>query len=304
MAQNLKFIDNTKIYIMKTILTLAFMALIGVAFPQKFYVDNNKQKHLVGKFNVDKLKTDTTYSKWFNKNYTDYKSDAAQLAKVKSLINEKIKIQIFLGTWCGDSKREVPKMIKDLENIGFSNYELIGTYDTDSLYKVSPDHEEKGLNIFRVPTFIIYKDGKEINRIIEYPKDNLETDLSQILQNKSYTPNYNLGNTIDQYFIEKNYSDSIIEKVAKQIKGKILSQSELNAKAYVELRKGNIDYAIALFRINIRLYNNLDAYDSLAEAYTKNKDDKKALFLWHYIAEESNTKNKKALEEIKKLSLK
>jgi thiol-disulfide isomerase/thioredoxin len=296
--------NNQKIFNMKIIFTLAFSAMMGIALSQQTYLDKSKQKHLIGQFNVQAFKADTAYSTWYNKNYAAYQTDEKAIAQLKPLLNNKTKLQIFMGTWCGDSKREVPKFIKVLEQIGFTNYELIGTYDTDSLYKVSPTHEEKGLNIFRVPTFLVYKDGKEMNRIIEFPKESLEKDLIQILQSKSYTPNYNIGHTIDQYFVNKNYNDSIIDKNAKQLKGRTFSQSELNAKGYVELRKGNIDYAIAIFRLNARLYNNLDAYDSLAEAYTKNKEDKKAMALWQYMAEESNAINKKALAEMKKLTFK
>jgi thiol-disulfide isomerase/thioredoxin len=304
MAQNLLFIDTTKTSIMKKICTLAFMALMGVALAQQSYLDNSKHKHLIGKFDAKALKEDTAYNKWYNKNFEAYKTEEALVPKLKSLASNKIKLQIFMGTWCGDSKREVPRMIKLLEQADISNYELIGTYDTDTLYKVSPQHEEKGLNIFRVPTFIVYKDGKEMNRIIEFPKESFEKDLITILQNKPYTPNYNGGNTIDSYFSNQNYADSIIDKVVKDMRGKTYSSSELNAKGYVELRKGNTNYAIAIFRVNSRLYPGLDAYDSLAEAYTKNKDDKKAIALWQYIAEESNTKNKSALEQLRKLTVK
>jgi thiol-disulfide isomerase/thioredoxin len=304
MAQNLLFIDTKIPYNMKQLITLALVALMGVAMAQQTYLDQNKNKHLIGQFKATALQEDTSYNKWYNKNFEAYKIDQSLAPKIKSLANDKIKIQIFLGTWCGDSKREVPRMIKLLEQTGITNYEIIGTYDTDTLYKVSPQHEEKGLNIFRVPTFIVYKDGKELNRIIEFPKESFEKDLITILQNKPYTPHYNLGNTIDTYFSEKNYSDSIIEKVAKLVKGKSYTFSELNAKAYVELRKNNTDYAVALFRVNARLYPGLDAYDSLAEAYTKKKDDKNAIALWQYIAEDANNKNKKALEQLRKLTMK
>jgi thiol-disulfide isomerase/thioredoxin len=300
----LLFIDTTKTFIMQKIFALAFTAFMGGALAQQSYLDNTKHKHLIGKFDVKALKEDTTYNKWYNKSFEAYKLEEVLVPKIKSLCNDKIKIQIFMGTWCGDSKREVPRMIKLLEEAGTSNFEIIGTYDTDTLYKVSPQHEEHGLNIFRVPTFIVYKDGKEMNRIIEFPKESFEKDLLTILQNKPYTPNYNGGNTIDNYFSNQNYADSIIDKVVKNMRGKTYSASELNAKGYVELRKGNTDYAIAIFRVNSRLYPALDAYDSLAEAYAKNNEDKKAIALWQHIAEDSNAKNKRALEQLRKLTVK
>ncbi len=288
---------------MKIIFTLALMAFAGAALSQQSYLDQSKQKHLIGQFPVSVLKSDTSYNKWFDKNYMAYQSDENIVNQLKPLLTHKLKVQIFLGTWCGDSKREVPRLIKLFDKIGFTNYDIIGTYNTDSLYKVSPQHEEAGLNIFRVPTFVIYKDGKELNRIIEYPKESFETDLVSILKNKEYSPNYSTGHSIDTYFLEKNYNDSIIEKTAKLLKGKTFGFSELNSKAYVELRKGNKAYAIALFKVNSRLYPGLDAYDSLAEAYTANKDKTKAIAMWQYIAEDANAKNKKALEQLRKLTI-
>lgn len=60
----------------------------------------------------------------------------------------------------------------------------------DSLYKKSPQHEETGKNIVRVPTIIIEQKGVEIGRIIEFPKTSLEKDLLSILRKEKYQPNY------------------------------------------------------------------------------------------------------------------
>jgi len=56
--------------------------------------------------------------------------------------------------------------------------------------KNSPTGEERGLNIIRVPTMLFYKNGKEVNRIVESPIESLEEDMAQILSGQPYTPNY------------------------------------------------------------------------------------------------------------------
>jgi hypothetical protein len=48
--------------------------------------------------------------------------------------------------------------------------------------KKCEDVDISGLNIEKVPTFIIYAGNKEIGRIIETPANSIESDLLQILQ--------------------------------------------------------------------------------------------------------------------------
>jgi thiol-disulfide isomerase/thioredoxin len=84
-----------------------------------------------------------------------------------------------MGTCCGDSKREVPRFIKILKPVDFpmENLKIVALDKRKEKYKKSPQGEEWGLNIRRVPTFIFYKNGREINRIIETPVTTLEEDI-------------------------------------------------------------------------------------------------------------------------------
>ena len=93
-----------------------------------------------------------------------------------------------MGTWCEDSQRETPNFFKLLEAINFSknNHSLYGV----SREKTTPQQFEKDLNITNVPTFIFYKNGKEINRIVEYPIESLEKDMLNILSGKDYQHAY------------------------------------------------------------------------------------------------------------------
>ena len=128
---------------------------------------------------------------WYKPNYESYHVDSFTCNFIRPLLAGK-SITIFLGTWCGDSKREVPRVLKMLDCCGFSsnNLTLIMVSNKDSLYKKSPQHEEAGKNIVRVPTIIIEQKGLEIGRIIEFPKTSLEKDLLSILRKENYQPNY------------------------------------------------------------------------------------------------------------------
>ena len=128
---------------------------------------------------------ESPFKEWFLKNYSDYSLDSVTAEKLVPLLKDKT-IVVFMGTWCGDSRREVPRFIKLLDHCGVpeSALKLVMVDYRDGAYKQSPQHEERGKNIFRVPTFLVYAVNKELGRIIEFPKESLEKDLLNILDGK------------------------------------------------------------------------------------------------------------------------
>lgn len=127
------------------------------------------------------------YKNWFSTNFNNYSPKEATIAELKKALKG-IKIKGFMGTWCGDSRRETPHFYKILElaDFNFKNLELI----TVNRSKKTPDNLQKGLNIKRVPTFIFYKDGKEIGRYVEYARNSLEDDMLKIITNQPYKHAY------------------------------------------------------------------------------------------------------------------
>ncbi|MFX0558549.1 TlpA family protein disulfide reductase [Maribacter sp. CXY002] len=175
---------------MKTILLLLLgiwvsLTLQGQEMNQEITLENN-QKMLVGPISQGKL-MEQPYATWFKTNYDSYTVDKNLLTQIKPRLNN-YKILLFLGTWCGDSQREVPRFIKLLKALDFpmENLKIVALDRRDGKYKKSPNGEEWGLNILRVPTIIYYKNGREINRIIESPNNSLESDMLQILSNEGY----------------------------------------------------------------------------------------------------------------------
>jgi len=131
------------------------------------------------------------FAQWFQPNYDNYIVDSATCRFVEPLLKNK-RITIFLGTWCGDSRREVPRILKMLDccNFPMNQLKLIMVNNQGEDYKKSPQHEEEGRNIVRVPTIIVEDGGREAGRIVEYPVKSLEKDLLSILRNDKYVPNY------------------------------------------------------------------------------------------------------------------
>jgi hypothetical protein len=131
------------------------------------------------------------FADWFKPNYDSYIVDSFTCNFIRPLLAGK-SITIFMGTWCGDSRREVPRVLKMLECCGFPEKDLtlVMVSNKDSLYKKSPQHEDATKNIVRVPTIIIEQKGIEVGRIIELPKTSLEKDMLSILRKEGYQPNY------------------------------------------------------------------------------------------------------------------
>ena len=153
---------------------------------QAVYDKQLKTKMLVGLSNRDGLQQDP-FSVWFNKEYGAYtlNKEAVQVIKNDS---ENLSIMLFMGTWCGDSRREVPRIYRILDAVNFDESRL--TLINMDREKNSPDGEETGLNIHYVPTLILYKNSSEIGRVIESPIQSLEEDMAAIINGEKYTPNY------------------------------------------------------------------------------------------------------------------
>ena len=92
---------------------------------------------------------------------------------------EDITVKVLFGTWCHDSKREVPKMLKIFEAYGIEDKRI-------SLVAVNPEKNEpittiNKSNLEFTPTFIFFRNGEEIGRIVEKPNQSLLEDFKLII---------------------------------------------------------------------------------------------------------------------------
>ena len=82
----------------------------------------------------------TPYDSWFTENYNNYELDIETADKIKKLLNRKLSIKVIMGTWCSDSRENVPGFFKLMDYLKFSNrkIQLIGL-DVD---KKNPRQDE------------------------------------------------------------------------------------------------------------------------------------------------------------------
>ena len=169
---------------MKNIFLFLFLCSFIVTSGQ---AKQDKTGHLIGYAKKsDFLKKQ--YKGWFEHQYKTYKTDKETVKKIKKNLAG-VSVLCFMGTWCGDSKRETPRFYKIMEEADFDfkkNFKLIALNRS----KKTSDNLQAGLNIIRVPTFIFYKKEEEIGRYVEYPRETMEKDILRILERKTYKHSY------------------------------------------------------------------------------------------------------------------
>ncbi|NNJ39042.1 MAG: thioredoxin family protein [Flavobacteriaceae bacterium] len=148
--------------------------------PQEIQLDTGEMI-LLGAISKDNIQSGT-YAGWYSSFYDEYQTDDVRISKFKKNLKD-FNILLFMGTWCSDSQREVPRFMKILEKAGFPEDQLkmVAVDKREEFYKKSPGGEEQGLNIEYVPTIIFLKDGKEAGRIVELPMNSLEQDMEAII---------------------------------------------------------------------------------------------------------------------------
>jgi tetratricopeptide (TPR) repeat protein len=260
---------------------IIFLLFIALSYTAAAQIAVEKPKILYGACTKESLMMEP-FGKWFTTNYDSYQPNAATIVNLKKQSFENISIKIFFGTWCGDSKIEVPRFLKLLSAISFpeKKAQLIAVGTGDSLVKQSPQHEETGLGIFRVPVFIVYRNGVEINRINEFPAFSLEKDFLTILTNQSYSPNYHSFATINRWLADGTFSDENITaaSLAKQLRLLVSDEYELNSLGYLLIKQEKKKEALKIFQINANLYpESSNIISSLGEGYYENGDNKKAI---------------------------
>lgn len=255
-----------KNYILLIVATLLSSTIYTQDINREISIDN-ETPFLLGKINKEGL-TSEHYNDWFSKNYNDYKLNTTLIEAIKSKLSE-YQIILFMGTWCGDSKKEVPRFYKILEACNFPEDQLtvIALNRKSDMYKQSPNHYEAGLNIHRVPTFIFYKNRKEVNRIVERPVETLEDDILNIITTNNYKSNYQIVAKVNHTLKNEGLKGLKKQrrKLIKSFTGKVTSTSELNTYARTLYSTNRFSEAIEVCDINAKLFpNSSRVYDSLS----------------------------------------
>ena len=127
---------------------------------------------------IDKDKILQTGEEWQSM-YDKFQPDETLLETLEARLGNNLKIDVCLGLWCPDCRNNVPKFIKIIDrletNLPINYYSVPRKSSRDIKYFI------EDLKVERVPTFIFYRDGEEIGRIIENPQKSLIEDFLEII---------------------------------------------------------------------------------------------------------------------------
>jgi thiol-disulfide isomerase/thioredoxin len=156
-------------------ISVFLLILIAVIAIHNCVAQSSGEKDLTGKSDIKKIESDFP---WFSEGYNAYTPDSTVIITLSDK-GSKLTFIVFGGTWCGDTKRELPRFYKITDQANIKR-EKITLYMLDR-GKKSPEKQEKKYKIHSIPTFIILVNGKEAGRIVENPKNTLEKDLLEVV---------------------------------------------------------------------------------------------------------------------------
>lgn len=94
------------------------------------------------------------------------------------------EVTVYLGTWCSDSKRELGRLWRGLDDAGvFDEADLPFALEYVALDrdKADPAGRAASAGIEYVPTFVVTRGGEEVGRMVEESVDGIEHDLLALL---------------------------------------------------------------------------------------------------------------------------
>ena len=113
----------------------------------------------------------------FRSGYENYQPSPEESAAVATLQGK--SLVVLFGTWCHDSEREIPRLLKllDISGVELQKLSLHGV----DYKKHEPSNLHTLYNMTHSPTIILLEDGVELGRIVEKPEKSLGEDLAEFV---------------------------------------------------------------------------------------------------------------------------
>ena len=170
---------------------------------------SDKRPILVGSLTRASLKT-APFAEWFESQYAKYEPNRADIDKLREPIKG-LSLEAYFGTWCGDSRRQIPRLLKVLDAAGFDETRLamVGLSGRDMEFKQSPGRPERKRLVHRTPTIVVLRGGVEIGRIVETPATTLEADLLAMVEGHGPEPKYGAEAFVHRLFSTLSGSEAL-----------------------------------------------------------------------------------------------
>lgn len=135
-----------------------------------------EKQYLVGYYDYGTFQKECRWDHFTDEKYNPSDRWTDSLATIK--VKDSLRVQLFLGCYCGDSKKWVPRFFDLKPRLPIAQVDIVSLDTTKK--------DEKNLapmaSVKKIPTFIIYQGSNEIGRIVEKPKGGLEKNFFMLLK--------------------------------------------------------------------------------------------------------------------------
>lgn len=166
----------------KILCGFALILLVSVTAAQHPYEtlqERPNEKTFKGWLTRSVLEQESSFT-WMQENYKAYQPHAQGLQTLRQY-KDSVHFLIFMGTWCEDSHFIIPRFFALADAVGLSANRI-------SLAGVDRNKTTWGqltaiLGVELVPTIIVYRQGKELGRVIEYGRyGQFDREIGEIIQ--------------------------------------------------------------------------------------------------------------------------
>jgi len=113
--------------------------------------------------------------------YETHHPDREIIGHLRAGTFAEVHIDVYFAFWCVDSKINLPRFIKLLDILDMPVVP-VKFYLVERKATPGTSTYVESLHVTKIPTFIVYRNGSEIGRIVEYPKKDLARDFLEILR--------------------------------------------------------------------------------------------------------------------------
>lgn len=108
--------------------------------------------------------------------YTPYYRALDELKQEK----QAVEVLAFYGVWCKDSRREIPRLLKLVDQLAVEQDFYVQLVPVDEQRK----RQDGGrpVVIEKTPTMVVYRNGEEIGRIVEKARPEIAVSLARLLR--------------------------------------------------------------------------------------------------------------------------
>lgn len=161
-----------------SILDMKIKLLLAPLLVMVLILGCKEKQYLVGYYDYAQFSEECHWDYFVDE---DYKGKDRWLDSLQTLAGQdSVRCQLFLGCYCGDSRKWVTRFYALKPLLPVTEVEIISVDTT----KLDEKRYAEVVGLKKIPTFIFYQDSTEIGRITEKPKGRIEKNLFQILKNR------------------------------------------------------------------------------------------------------------------------